>query len=103
MQHKKSALNIYYNMQSTFLDLRCKEVVNIIDGRKLGHIVDIVIDLPSACVVGLVVPGEQCFWNLLRPVDPLFISWQQITKIGEDTIFVELTSCAPSPPFPYRK
>ncbi len=85
-------------METTFLELRCKEVVNIVDGRKLGHIIDMVVQLPSACVLGIVVPGDQCFWNILKPCEPLFIPWQQITKIGEDTIFVELvTNCRSTP------
>lgn len=87
-------------METSFLELRCKEVVNIIDGRRLGHIIDIVISLPNAVVMGIVVPGEQSFWNVLKPCEPLFIPWQQITKIGEDTILVEITdSCLTQRPY----
>ena len=32
-------------MDCTFLELRCKEVIKVVDGKRLGHIVDIVIDL----------------------------------------------------------
>ena len=85
-------------METSFLDLRCKEVINIVDGRRLGHIIDVAISLPTSQVVGILVPGEQSFWNILRPCDPIFIPWCQITKIGEDTIFVELNcNCAPHP------
>ena len=42
-------------MESSFLELRCKEVVNVLDGRKLGHIVDIVFDLATARVLGILV------------------------------------------------
>ena len=86
-------------METSFLDLRCKEVVNLIDGRRLGHIIDVIIALPESCVLGIVVPGEQSFWNVLKPCEPLFIPWQQITKIGEDAILVEITdtSCTPRP------
>lgn len=85
-------------METSFLDLRCKEVVNLVDGRKLGHIVDIAISAANACVLGILVPGEQSFWNIIKPCDPIFIPWCQICKIGEDTIFVELTpDCKPRP------
>lgn len=85
-------------METSFLDLRCKEVINIIDGKKLGHIIDIAISVPNACVLGIVVPGEQSFWNILKPCEPIFIPWNQIRKIGEDTIFVEITpACKPFP------
>lgn len=86
-------------METSFLDLRCKEVVNIVDGRRLGHILDVVISLSNAYVLGIVVPGEQSFWNILKPCDPLFIPWQQVTKIGEDTILVEITNSCQTRPF----
>ena len=46
-------------MEATFLELRCKEVVNILDGRRLGHIIDMVFELGSARVLGFIVPGEK--------------------------------------------
>ena len=51
-------------METSYLELRCKEVVNVVDGRKLGHIVDVVFDLANGCLLGLVVPGEKSFWNV---------------------------------------
>jgi len=83
-------------MESSFLELRCKDVINTVDGRNLGHIIDIVFSLDSACIIGIVVPGEQSIWNILKPTDPLLIDWKQITKIGEDSILVEISSI-PSP------
>lgn len=82
------------------MELRCKEVVNVCDGRKLGHIVDIVFDLPSARVLGLVVPGEKSFWGMFKAPSQLFIPFACIVKIGEDAILVELTAQAP-PANPY--
>ena len=85
-------------METSFLDLRCKEVVNLVDGRKLGHIVDVAISLSNAQILGIIVPGEQSFWNMIKPCDPLFIPWGQVCKIGEDAIFVEINSgCKPHP------
>lgn len=77
-------------METSFLELRCKEVVNIVDGRKLGHIVDIVFNLSNGCVQGFVVPGEKSFWNVFKSGMELFIPLSQIIKIGEDAILVEL-------------
>ena len=78
-------------MEATFLELRCKEVVNVLDGRRLGHIVDIAFDLQSACVLGIIVPGEKSGWNIFKGTTQLFIPFGCITKIGEDTILVELS------------
>ncbi len=77
-------------MESSFLELRCKEVVNVVDGRKLGHIVDMVFDLNTARVCGIVVPGEKTFWNVFKSTSQLFIPFECICKIGEDAILVEL-------------
>lgn len=77
-------------MESSFLELRCKEVVNVCDGRKLGHITDIVFDLCSACVLGFVLPGEKTGWNIFKNGSPLFLPYGAIVRIGEDTILVEL-------------
>lgn len=87
-------------MESSFLELRCKEVINVVDGRRLGHIVDIVFDLTSARLLGLVVPGEKSFWNVFKNGSQLFIPFSCICKIGDDTILVELHSSS-QPQNPY--
>ncbi len=60
-------------MESSFIELRCKEVVNILDGRKLGHIIDLVFDLGSARVLGFIVPGEKTGWNVFKNSSHLFL------------------------------
>ena len=77
-------------MDTSFLELRCKEVVNVVDGRRLGHVVDVVFNLENGCFLGIVVPGEKCFWNVFKSGTELFISLPQIVKVGEDTLLVEL-------------
>lgn len=77
-------------MESSFLELRCKEVINVVDGRKLGHIIDIVFELQTGRVTGFVVPGNCNFWNVFNKNNELFIPYSQICKIGEDSILVEL-------------
>ena len=84
-------------LTSSFLELRCKEVVNVVDGRKLGHIIDIVFDLPTGQITGLVVPGDKTFWNVFKSGGEIFIPYTQICKIGDDTILVELYSQSGKP------
>lgn len=72
------------------MELRCKEVVNVLDGRKLGHIIDIIFDLASARVLGILVPGEKTGWNVFKSTNQLFIPFGCIVKIGEDAILVEV-------------
>ena len=61
----------------------------MVDGRCLGHVVDIAFDLHSGCICGLIVPGDRGFWNMFKKNCELFIPYSQICKIGEDTILVE--------------
>ncbi|MBO5310411.1 MAG: YlmC/YmxH family sporulation protein [Clostridia bacterium] len=82
-------------MECSFLDLRCKEVVNVVDGKRLGHIVDIVFDLHSSQICGLILPCSKGFWNVFKGGQDIFIPFNQICKIGEDTILVELYTPAP--------
>ena len=77
-------------METSFLELRCKEVVNMVDGRRLGHIVDICFNLQTGCLLGIVVPGEKSFWNVFKSGMELFIPISQIVKVGEDAILVEI-------------
>lgn len=77
-------------MESSFLDLRCKEVINIVDGTRLGHIIDVVIILSTGQISGLVVPGNKSIFSLLKGGNELFIPFSQVCKIGEDAILVEL-------------
>lgn len=85
-------------METSFLELRCKEVVNVVDGRRLGHIVDVVFNLQTGCLCGVVVPGEKNFWNVFKNSMELFIPISQIVKVGEDAILVELFGCSDNNP-----
>lgn len=84
------------SMEISFLELRCKQVVNVVDGRQLGHICDMLIDLSTCSIRGILVPGERSFWNVIKPAEPFFIPFCQILKIGEDAILVELPGPIPT-------
>lgn len=43
-------------MEDRFSSLRCREVINICDGCRLGCVSDVVIDLKCGRVAALVVP-----------------------------------------------
>lgn len=77
-------------MDFSFLDIRCKEVVNIVDGRCLGHVTDIIFNMQTCVVLGFVVPASKNFWNVFKSSAEIFIPLSQIRKIGDDTILVEL-------------
>lgn len=87
-------------MELSFCDLRAKEVINICDGRRLGNIIDLIIDCRFARVIGIVVPCERGFFSFFKSNQDIFIPWHRICKIGKDVILVELTPAnIPSPPY----
>ena len=77
-------------METSFTELRNKEVINVLSGKLLGNINDIVIDLRRNCVLGFMVPGGKCFLNIFRPPQEIFIPFNNVCKIGEDVILVEI-------------
>lgn len=74
-------------MEIAFTDLKNKDVININDGKKLGHITDIVFDSTNGQVVGINVPGDKKFF---RKNDDIFIPLIRLKKIGNDVIIVNL-------------
>ncbi|MGE5329219.1 MAG: YlmC/YmxH family sporulation protein [Deltaproteobacteria bacterium] len=72
------------------MDFRQKEVINVCDGRRLGYICDVDIDFESGVIKAIVVPGPGRFLGLLGGGEDIVIPWDSITKVGIDTILVEL-------------
>ncbi len=71
-------------------DLRSREVVNTVDGKRLGAISDLEIDLGTGRVTALIVPGEGRFFGLFGRDEEYVIPWDRIKKIGADVILVEV-------------
>lgn len=72
-----------------FCNLRQKEVVNIVDGKSLGYISDLCLDRATGKICSLVVPGN-CGLKSLFKSREYIIPWQNICKIGDDVILVEV-------------
>lgn len=78
-------------MDATFGELKSKEVINIIDGARLGHVSDLVLDENFGKICGLIVPGNTSAFSFFKKsANSIFIPYNQICKIGEDVILVEL-------------
>ena len=72
-------------------ELRTKDVVNTLDGKRLGKVMDIEFDPRDGRVEAIVVPGEFRVGSLIRGEKcGIVIPWQRICKIGENVILVEL-------------
>ncbi|MHB9094708.1 MAG: YlmC/YmxH family sporulation protein [Eubacteriales bacterium] len=71
-------------------DLRMREVINVINGKKLGLIKDIEIDLDAGRIKSVVLPGNGKVLGLFGRNDDVVVPWQKIKKLGMDVILVEL-------------
>ena len=80
-------------MDISLSELKEKEIINVFDGKKLGHIIDILFDIENGLVRGIVVPGEKKFF---KKSEDIFIPLELIKKIGEDVILVKLTGQEPN-------
>ena len=77
-------------METSFCELKGKEVINIVDGKKLGRIIDIVFDTNCGRMLGIVVPSYNKSWNIFKQSDDIFIPWGSICKFGDDARLVQI-------------
>ena len=76
-------------MRCRLADLRCKEVINIHDGFRLGFVGDAIINTATGQLLAIVVPGPFKFFGLLGREDDYIIPWESIRKMGDDIILVD--------------
>ena len=76
-------------MQCRMRDLRCKEVINISDGCRLGFVSDVDIRIPEGQVIAIVVNGPCRFFGLLGRGEEFYIPWECIQRIGDDIILID--------------
>ena len=70
-------------------DLQHKDVVNVMDGSKIGNIIDIKID-SKGNMEGLIVEKSKFLVSMFNNKNEIEIKWGQIEKIGEDVILVNI-------------
>ena len=76
-------------MQCRMRDLRCKEVINISDGCRLGFVSDVDIRVPEGQVIAIVVNGPWRFFGLFGRGEEFYIPWECIQRIGDDIILID--------------
>ena len=74
----------------TLSDLQRKDVVNMLDGKRLGRISDAEINENGNIIHFIVEPKH--FFLFFRFKQEVTITFNQIKKIGEDVILVEFTN-----------
>lgn len=74
---------------SCFSDLRCKEVIDIHTGLRLGYVYDAEFDDADGRLLSLVTPGRAKFFGLLGREDDYVLPWSCIARVGGDIILVD--------------
>ena len=75
----------------SFGDLKQKNIINTRDGRSMGKPIDIEFCAASGRLTALVAPGETNLLSMLRGEKcGIVIPWEQICKIGDDVILVDV-------------
>ena len=83
---RKESLNM---ANTTFSELRRKEIINVCDGARLGGICDLELDDCTGQITAIIVPGPSRFFGLFRGSEEIVIPFCKIQKIGDDVILVQ--------------
>ncbi len=73
-----------------YSEFKSKEVINLRDCRRLGHVADFEFDECTGCIRRITVPGGSRFRNLFRCDTDYEISYCDIKQIGPDIILVDV-------------
>lgn len=71
-------------------DLKNMRVVNLGNGKVMGKIVDLVLDVNRGYVKAVVLPGESKLLGIWNSDKVTEVPWNRIKKIGKDVIIIDL-------------
>ncbi len=73
-------------MEVTFIALKQKDVINLIDGKHLGRVCDLTFTFPENKVTGFTVTGSKGFKFSRQEI---FLPINCVVKIGADAVLVK--------------
>ncbi len=71
-------------------EFRVKDVINLRDGKRLGNIADLEVDLEEGTVNALVVPRGNRLLGFFSRERDYVIPWHRVVRFGTDCILVEI-------------
>ena len=71
-------------------ELQMKDVINISDGKRLGNIGDIEIDMDTGKICSIIISKQTRMLGIFGKDVEVIILWEEIMKIGEDVILVRV-------------
>ena len=69
-----------------FSSLQEKEVINICDGKRLGCVCDLELDIVTGKICTLVIPEDGGKWNFFGKELAFFVPLRCIRRIGDDIL-----------------
>ncbi|CAH0346904.1 YlmC/YmxH family sporulation protein [Bacillus sp. CECT 9360] len=70
-------------------EFQVKDIVNVSDGKKLGSLADLDINLSTGAIEAIIVSDGSKLMGLFGKEADLIIPWHRIKKIGADVILVD--------------
>ncbi len=77
-------------MSAKISDLQERQIVNIADGKCLGNIKDIELNVLDGTIQALVLPNTGGFWSMLQNQGELLIPWQKVIRLGVDVVLIDM-------------
>ncbi len=71
-------------------DLQNKDIINILDGKKIGSIIDARFNITNGVIEKLILSPSKSLFSLKNST--IEIGFNKIKKIGEDVILIEYLS-----------
>lgn len=71
-------------------ELKCREVINMRDCRRLGYVGDVDFDLEKGCILAIIVPGPPTICGFLGREKEYVIPYRCICQVGPDIILVDV-------------
>ena len=71
-------------------DLQNKDIVNMLDGKKIGNIIDARFNISTGVIEKLIIEPTKSLFSLKN--SELEIKFSEIKKIGEDVILIEINN-----------
>lgn len=72
-------------------DLENKDVVNMMNGKNIGHIVDMKINPATGGILSVILSPCKTQRGLFSKTEFMELSWSNIKKIGDDVILIHLS------------
>lgn len=69
-------------------ELQSKDVVNVVDGSKLGKIADMEIEASTGKIISIIVQPYTRMMSFFSSSNSVIIPWNQIIKIGGEVVIV---------------